>query len=388
MVLLLAPLVGCATLSHPSRDASCGPPEFSYSEGWLGGDGAFSVPLEGNRTVWLFSDTFVGNPDQKDRVDSTFIRNSIGISECLPNGTWRIEYAWGDDEGTPRAFFHDSNDDTHWWLFDGFVHGEVLYIGLLVVEGREPRGPLNLPFGYLGMRLARVENPNDDPQQWRIEILPLSDDPIAFPGSAMVVHGDYVYLFAFVDRDATSYPRILARIPLEGLEGESARPIDHLEYLDRSGHWKAGFDPDDALVLMEDNASEMSVNFHSESGRWIAIYSYPNMTDAFPSVPPSNLVYMRTAERLEGPWSEPRSIFRIPELDNSHGSGHNPNTFCYAAKGHSEQARPGRLLITYVCNLFTPNGENPWKILGQLAADMRFYRPIAVSIPHPLAPLR
>ena len=97
---------------------------------------------------------------------------------------------------------------------------------------------------------------------------------------------------------------------------------------------------------------------------------------------------MRTAERLEGPWSEPDSIFRIPELDNSYVNGHNPNTACYAAKGHSEQARPGRLLITYVCNLFTPKGGNRWNTLGQLAADMRLYRPIAVSIPHPLAPIR
>lgn len=385
-VLLLVPLVGCTTVGFDSRDVPCGPPQFAYADGWLGGDAAFSVPLGGERTVWLFGDTFVGSPDQKDRIGSKFIHNSIGISECLPNGTWQIEYAWGvDDEGSPSAFFHDTSEDTYWWLFDGFVFEGALYVGLLIVEGSEPRGPLNLPFRYRGMRLARVENPHDDPRQWRTVILPLSDSRIAFPGSAMVVHGDYVYLFAFLDRDATRYPRILARIPLVGLKGPTARPIDHLEYLDRSREWKPGFEPDDALVVMEDDASEMSVNFHSESGRWVAVYNYPNITIEFPRVPPSDLVYMRTAESLEGPWSEPASIFRIPELDSRDLDGRHPNTFCYAAKGHQEQARSGHLLLTYVCNLFTPKGADPFEILLDLMVEMHLYRPIAVSIPHPLA---
>ena len=92
---------------------------------------------------------------------------------------------------------------------------------------------------------------------------------------------------------------------------------------------------------------------------------------------------MRTAERLEGPWSEPGSIFRIPELDSSYAAGHDPNTFCYAAKGHPEYARPNRLLITYVCNLFTPKGEDEMTVLKRLVVEMYLYRPIAVSIPLP-----
>ena len=37
-------LLACASV--PSGPATCGPPQFPYHEGWLGGDAAYSVPLD------------------------------------------------------------------------------------------------------------------------------------------------------------------------------------------------------------------------------------------------------------------------------------------------------------------------------------------------------
>jgi hypothetical protein len=384
LLLLLLPIVSCATFDFRAMDRSCGPPRFPYTAGWLGGDAAYSIPLPNGKSVWLFGDTFVGTPDQQTRAGSTFIHNSIAISECLRSGEWKIQYAWGrGKDGTAHAFLDPGEKDAYWWLFDGFLHEDQLYIGLLRVTGSEPRGPLNLPFSYQGMGLARIENPKDAPVDWRIEILPLSEGAVALPGSTMVVHGDHVYLFTFLDLDAEHYPRMLARFPLVALDLSPARPVDSLEYLAKSGEWKPGLDPSDGKVLMEDNASEMSVRYHPEIGRWVAVYNYPNLTDAFPEIPPSDRIYIRTAGQLKGPWSEPKSIYRIPELDESYAAGHDPNTFCYAAKEHPEYAREGRLLFTYVCNLFTPSTQDPLEVMKRLAVKMHLYRPIAVSIPFP-----
>jgi hypothetical protein len=382
-LLLLTSLSGCAGLGPRKAEGTCGPPEFPYRQGWLGGDAAYSIPLTATRSIWLFGDSFVGLPEQQSRLGSSFVHNSIAVSECRSGSPWRIEYFWGRGAAgdAPHAFLHSGVDSPFWWLFDGFVHDGVLYIGLLVVEESEPRGPLNLPFRYGGMKLARITNPEEDPRDWQADVLPLSSDETALPGSTMVVHGEHLYLFTFLDQDATRYPRILARLPLAAFD---VAPIDltsRLEYLAADGRWKPGLDASDAKVLMADNASEMSVRFHSELGLWLAIYSYPDIAPGFPTTPPSDRIYLRSASRPEGPWSDPVPIYRMPELADDYPPGRDPNTICYAAKEHPQLAAEGELLITYVCNLFTPDGEDPMKTLRRLLERMDLYRPQVVSIP-------
>lgn len=388
LAALLCLLAGCASLAPRPPEVRCGPPEFPYEDGWLGGDAAYSVALEPGRSVWLFGDTFVGEPGAGTRVGSHFVHNSVAISECV-NGDWEIDYYWTparNGEG-PRAFLEPEGleGQRYWWLFDGFVHGGALYIGLLIVEPSEPRGPLGLPFRYAGMHLARIANPGAEPDEWQANVLPLSTDPNALPGSAMVVEGDYVYLFTFLDRDATGYPRTLARLPLAALDAPSDL-TRRLEYLAQDGRWKAGHHATDARILMDDDASEMSVRFHPEIGRWIAVYSFPDVQEATADAAPSDRVQLRTAPRPEGPWSAPVTIYRVPELGTDPTVDRDPNTFCYAAKEHPRYAREGEIVVTYVCNLFTRSGEEPYAILQRLLERMDLYRPQVVTLPFPDVP--
>ena len=72
-----------ATLSCAGFDAAAPPtctPHFPYANGWLGGDAAYSIPIGGTRSVWLFGDTFVGEPGGLNRQGSEFIHNSIAVS--------------------------------------------------------------------------------------------------------------------------------------------------------------------------------------------------------------------------------------------------------------------------------------------------------------------
>ena len=387
LALWLVLASACAGLSVPDRRSTSCWPSFPYQSGWLGGDGAYSIPLSSTRSLWLFGDTFIGADGQADRAGAAFIHNSIALSECGPDGRFDVRYVWGRaPDGAPHAFLE--RDSGWWWLFGGFLHEGRLYVGMLEVENSEPRGPLNLPFRFTGTALARIDDPHADPESWRPEVLPLSRSAHALPVSAMLTQGDHLYLFTFVDAGSGHFPRILVRLPLARLSDGTPDLEASLETLEADGVWRTGFAPDRARVLMDDNATEMSVRHHPELEKWIALYNYPDVGASFPHVPTSDAVYARSADRLEGPWSEPELIFRIPELAPAHAPPPDPNLGCYAAKEHPDFSLPGSLTFTYVCNLFTGPGEDPYTILGRIQQRMDLYRPVAasVSLPFPDAP--
>ena len=393
VALVAAGGIGCAGAPWPLGAREC-VPHFPYAGGWLGGDAAYSVALPGadekaQRTLWLFGDSFVAGaePEAADRKGSTFVHNSIGLSRCGRRG-FEIDYHWGErDDGRPVAFFDSGSESPYWWLFDGFVHEGALYVGLLEVAEAEPDPQLALPFTLEGMLLARIDDPSAPPREWRPRTARLSASREAFPGAAMVVAGDHLLLFSFMAMRDGRQPRFLARLPLSALadfDGGDLSP--QLETLVRDGEWRPGFLPDQARLLQPDNATEMSVERTVLDGRevWIAVYGAPIQTsgDGTGEVAPSSAVFARSASRPEGPWSQRTLLLEMPEAT---GPDRDPNVFCYAAKGHERFAQANELVVTYVCNLRTLPGEDPWPILSRLQGAMDLYRPRVVRVPAPEA---
>src|SRR5262249_46344680 len=54
---------------------------FQRREGWIGADGNYSVQLGQGRTLWLFSDTWVGKIESGKRVDAAIVNNSAAVQE-------------------------------------------------------------------------------------------------------------------------------------------------------------------------------------------------------------------------------------------------------------------------------------------------------------------
>ena len=52
---------------------------FQQTNGWIGGDGAYSVALTPERTLWLFSDTWVGNVRDGRRTNVTMVNNTLAL---------------------------------------------------------------------------------------------------------------------------------------------------------------------------------------------------------------------------------------------------------------------------------------------------------------------
>ncbi len=108
-------IAGCASTPGPAGQSHC-MPAFPYQDGWLGADSAYSVPLSERETLWLFGDTFVGEPGQPDRRGARFIHNSIARSHCDERGSWSIRYHWGQGLEGPGDFLDRGDARTWWWL--------------------------------------------------------------------------------------------------------------------------------------------------------------------------------------------------------------------------------------------------------------------------------
>src|SRR5580704_7869805 len=96
LVLGAGPPVVKSAVPAPDLDAL-----FYRTDGWIGGDGAYSVALSPRRTLWLFSDTWVGKIRDGRRTDATIVNNTVGV-QAGPGGRVTYTIARGPD-GKPVA---------------------------------------------------------------------------------------------------------------------------------------------------------------------------------------------------------------------------------------------------------------------------------------------
>jgi len=371
-------------------------PQFPDQGGWLGGDAAASVVLpggDGRSSLWLFGDSFVERPGSPPGRAYPFVHNSIAISHCDEQGRWRLDYTWRRSaDGTPRAFFEpdpnakwveairrETGDSPYYWPISAVSIRGAVFVALLRVAPAEASGPFRLPFRLVGVDLVRIEPSDGSPERWPLLHSTLSAGSNVFPAASLVVDGDWLHAFAFLERGDGQSPRILLRLPLESLTTGRPSLEGELETLAEDGDWIAGLDPGRALILMDDDASEMSVHFDPGLREWLAVYSDPTGSgdDAR-----GDTVWLRRAERLSGPWSAPMALMRVPELvafrDPEPGE-----PFCYAGKAHPELAASGALLVTWVCNFFADSDDETPAVLERLRTTESFYRPHAMRLAVP-----
>jgi hypothetical protein len=137
-----------------------------------------------------------------------------------------------------------------------------------------------------------------------------------------------------------------------------------LEYLAADGKWKKGFAPDDTLAVMTPGSSELSIRYHPEIKRWLAVMFAPG---AF-----SSDIVLRSAPSATGPWTEGQVVYSAPEMKPGI-AGYDKDTFCYAGKEHPEFEHSD-LVFTYTCNTFA---------VPKLATEMNIYFPRVVRMPMP-----
>jgi hypothetical protein len=263
-----------------------------------------------------------------------------------------------DAQGHAESYFSPA-DPNHWyWALDGFTANGDLWVTLLCIRHAAKATPWAMDFETCGSDLAQISHLERNPQDWQVSIHPLVADGVrAYPSATTVVKGNYAYLFALYE--SGTRPLLVTRIPLAGLDN----PAANLQYLASDGKWKSGFDPANAKVIMANGSTELSIRYHPDLKRWVAVLMDPaGFTDR---------VLLRTAPDLTGPWTSGQVIYHVPEM--LPGPTRDKDVFCYAGKEHPEFEHSD-VFFTYVCNTMNVPG---------LVTNLNIYHPRVVRVPLP-----
>ena len=311
----LAPKAACA----PARTfVGAGWPEadalFHTEPRWLGADAAYSVPLGGDRILWLFGDSFIAKTSARRRAESTFIRNSIAIQTGTDPTRSTISFHWREGTAGASSFFAERGGRWFWPL-----HGARVGPALVLFLNELERSDGGLGFASVGTALARIANPDDVPDRWSIAIEPLPADGREH-GVSVVAEGGFLY--GMTTRKTVFFDVELERWPVASIGGAGAL---------WNGKQFAG--AKGGAPIWTGGAPEFSTA--ARCGEWVTVESNGfGATD----------LAVRRARALTGPWSAPAKVFHPPESDR-------PKPFVYAGKVHS--ALTGAALVaTYAANSF------------------------------------
>ena len=349
---LLCILLGsaCSPAAPVTIDAQAWPEAdllFEQDPRWLGADVAYSVPLGGERVLWLFGDTFVANSSAHVRSESRMVRNTVAIQRGLDPTTAAISFFWQDKGGELSAFF-PSSADAWYWPMHGIVVNDVLLIALVRVVESPGAG---LGFKVDGWRLVRIDNPQEAPDAWRPEwIVPTPHPAEVIPGLAFHRQGDYIVSAAL--QQPGTHSGHLVRWSVEDF---SNGDLEQAQWWYGNGSGWSSMTSELPEIILADGGTEASIHF--DSGLEQFVYVRSNGFGA------STLV-AHFAGEIEGPWSRALEFYVPPE-------GARDDAFIYAGKGHPELIGAD-LVVTYVVNTFAD--------FSQLVDDTSIYYPRFVKL--------
>lgn len=334
-------------------------PQFPLKDGWLGGDGDVSIPINAVTTLFIFSDTYVGYKNHQSRKEPgmKMVSNSIAVQTCLPNGETDVKYFWNNMyTENPEPIFKTYTKRYIYWVPGAFLVNDNLYIVLEKIGPKLGASPVNLfNFSLLGFTLAKINNPHTVPNEWEIEYIPLPD--FVYPEMAISPHvklDNYIYFF--VSRHDKA--QVLVRKQLDFIDN----PEKPFEYYALNKTWKTGLDTNDMDTVVNGFRST-TVNYHPEMKQWVMVCDIKFR---------DNKIKMRTAPELTGPWSDEIIIYEIPEVTLGNPSYHKSN-FCYLPREciQSYDLKKHEMLITYDIN----NSD-----FSEIASNVQIYTPKVITV--------
>jgi hypothetical protein len=329
---------------------------FRSDPDWRGGDAAYSVPLDRERTLWLFGDSFVARAAGAcaSRRDCAFVRNSIGLQTGADPTAARMQFAWRCGPGGPGDWLPP--DGAVWmWPLHGVRLGDAVVVFCTRVTATGAPGPFGFrAVGWSAFVLRGIEAPLE---QWRLEPAQLPP-PAPFAvvvGTAVVADAEHVYAFAL--REPGDHAVLLLRWPrARAAAGDLRLP----EWRD-GATWRRPAELRQAPApVLAQGAPEFTV-VRQAGGGFAMVQSVGfGRSD----------VAVRTAALLAGPWSAPAVVFHPPQSDLD-------GVMTYAAK--ALMLADGTALATYASNAAD---------LGRLVADETLYYPHCLRLRWPDERLR
>jgi Domain of unknown function (DUF5005) len=309
---------------------------------WNGGDGTASVTLPDGRTVWIFSDTFVGalGPNHQRNNHVHMIHNTIVVQRDGVLGPTYISGGSGAPTGlleTPSGFA---------WVANGTVEGGNLKI-LFNRYTKTGRGPLDIRLD--DTLLATLSLP--DLKLTGTQPVPVSGR-IAW-GQALLKDCAYTYVYGSEhDAEGSTYAHV-ARAPAGDLGGR-------WEFWDGLG-WSG--QEEDSARLVRGVGTAFGVIWAANQ------YVLVTQDNTVPSAFSSSIVAF-TAPSPTGPFGAGRELFKAPEAGTR-----GKQIIVYDARVHPAISPPGKLVVSYNVNSLNPAENN---------ADGTIYRPRFMDVNWPL----
>lgn len=330
---------------------------------WRGGDGAYSVHLGGDATLWLFGDSFVGRSPGAPRSEATMIHNSVALQRGRDPRRASLRFHWRRAAGGAAQDFFAAQGEEYFWPGGAALVGTRLVVFLMRVRStRQASGqdtPADLGFRVVGSAARIVANPDDPPHRWRMRALDFADNPwgVKVGVGCALVHG--AHLYAYSVHEPGTHDVYLLRWPrADAAAGRLARP----EWWVGDG-WSvspdAGRPPRPVLPRGQ---TELAVFRDPDAAQLVEV-----QVIGFPG----HALGYRTAPRPEGPWSPLVPFFAPQERAR-------PDVLVYAAKAHP-QLRFGAaagVVVTYMTNSVR---------FAELLRDARLYYPRFVALRRPPA---
>jgi len=296
---------------------------FMKDKFWRGADGAATIDLENGKILWLFSDTFIDTHGTGQRPGSKMIHNTIAIQNGNDLRNAELKFFWKGTNKKPKVFFELPGKT---WFWTG--HGSVVNGKLLVFLFEEKSTTEGLGFETVGWTLAIIDNPNNNPEDWKIKYVKGPETFGVIVGSSAVLK-DNDFVYAFGVKEPGTHETYLLRFNKDQI---SNGDLSGMEWW-VGDTWTGNVTEEPISAVLFNSQTEFSVHFDKLINKYVQI-----QTMGFGH---SSLAY-RLAHQLQGPWSEP-VVFYTPQL--------NENEFNYTANAHPELNSEG-ILITYNVNNF------------------------------------
>jgi hypothetical protein len=338
---------------------------FERSEGWTYSDGAMTTALPGDRTVWLFGDTWV-------KGNTKLLFNSIAVQEGRSDRAPQQHELrfYGRDEGealvdlgksarsaarpwvVPRGDTPDAPGRS--WLWPGgprFARDKLIsiYSEIACKHGKFPECRSYIGnMVFAGHSVVEVANAEQAPENWRVSVTPLVDRGGKSPaqrrlhwGSTLLEEQGWLYIFGASLTEAHA-PKdvILARVVPERIAEYRA-----WQFLAPEG-WRmfpAGPRPEELRAVAGGAAIEYSVDRVSRGGRARLVMV---QADVFAREIVIRISSADDLSSVEWDAAKPGSgTYRLPlgDLDPRSAGG-----LTWAGRAHVElSSMPDKLLVSY-----------------------------------------
>jgi hypothetical protein len=293
---------------------------FRRSQGWIGADGAYSVPLRGPWSGWLFSDTFVGSVARDGSIvpSFAFLHNSWARLSNLQPGMQLF---------STRPLVHGASAKRWYWVYQPVLEPSTQEGWLFLGEfGSTEEGPEGLNFAQTGSAMASLDWRGEQPVLGKPRKVPFfrtQPAPTHF-GAAAIADDKWLYIYGTRDYQVRK-ELVLARAPR----------VNPAEFF-RWEFWSAiGWNSRSEAVqpLVDETSNELSV--YRRGAEYRLLHQV------------GTEIRLHRSQAPEGPWSAPVVVFRT-EVE--------PPGTSYNAKAHPHIVdRQGGMLITYNTNAFPPD---------------------------------